>query len=107
MTALENTKENKEYIDGLQKIYLVGCWARYGIMEFPFAGEYREYDVGRGRKMEVPMVWDYDDCNGTSDAYYLRPIHRTTTGIVYDWTFDKEEAMAFAARKNKERGFEG
>ena len=30
---LECTPENRTYVESLPKIYLIGCWARYGIRE--------------------------------------------------------------------------
>ena len=98
--VLPNTQETKVYLESLPKIYLVACWAKYGVMEFPFAGRYK-YDKFRSYK-EVPLVYNYDDRNGTEDAYFLIPITFTTSGIIASWTFDRDEAYRIAEKKNKE-----
>ena len=38
--VLKNTLKTKKYLDKLPKIYLIACWASYGILEFPFTGKY-------------------------------------------------------------------
>lgn len=99
--VLPNTQETKEYLDSLPKIYLVVCWAKYGVDEFPFTGEYKD-DKFRGIK-KVPLVYQYDDHNGTDDSYYLRPITYTTTGAINSWTLDRDEAYRRAEVKNNEK----
>ena len=79
---LERNKENIEYLDSLPKIYLVATWAKTGVWEFPFTGKY-EFD--KWAQCEVPLVYQYDDFNGTCDNYYLRKITRTTTGLIIAW----------------------
>lgn len=96
--VLANCKETKEYLNSLKKIYLVACWAGYGVMEFPFSGKYKD------REHLQPLVWQYDDFNGVLDNYYLRPIEDTTTGSIYLWTFSKKDAWRIAKQKNAERG---
>ena len=98
---LPNTQETKEYLDSLPKVYLVACWAKWGVMDFPFSGKYK-YDSFRAHK-KVPLVYQYDDHNGTDDSYYLRPITYTTTGIINSWTLDKDEAYRRAEDKNNEK----
>lgn len=85
LTALPRTEEVQEYLKSLQRIYLVACWARYGVVEFPYSGK-TVYDKEHG---EVPLVWEYDDCNGTSDEYYLRKITDTTTASIWNWFYTK------------------
>ena len=98
--VLENTLKTKKYLDKLPKIYLIGCWAKYGVFDFPFAGKYA-FDKFRAKK-KVPLVYQYDDHNGTDDHYYLRLITETTTGSICGWTFDKKEAYRIAEKKNEE-----
>lgn len=85
--VLPNTKKTSEYLSKLPKMYLIAYWARWGITEFPFSGEY----ITRNGK-DYPLVWDYDDHNGTDDSFYLRPIDYTTTGYIIGWTQFKNEA---------------
>ena len=99
--VLPNTQETKKYLDSLPKIYLVACWAKYCVMEFPFTGE-SGYDKFRAKKY-VPIVYQYDDHNGTDDSYYLRLITETTTGAINGWTLDRDEAYRRAEVKNNEK----
>lgn len=97
--VLPNMTEVKDYLKSLPKIYLVTCWASYGVMEFPFACAYK---YSKRANKEVPLVWQHDDCNGTCDLYFLRSIVDTTTGSINCWVFDKKEAERIAENKNKE-----
>lgn len=95
--CLKNTPNTKAYLDSLPKIYLVGCWARYGVREYPFTGKYVQI-----KGISVPLVYDYDDCNGTCDNYYLRSLGHVTTGVIIMWTQDKRVADKVAELFNKE-----
>lgn len=95
---LDNSKETIDYLNSLKNVYLVACWAKYGVMEFPFSGKYKD------KEHLQPLVWQYDDFNGTSDNWYLRPIEDTTTGSIYLWTFSKEDAYRIAKQKNVKIG---
>lgn len=90
------TEDVREYLNSLPRVYLVATWAKTGFREFPFAGQY-EFDKYAQR--EVPLVYQYDDFNGTEDNYYLRKITCTTTGFI-GWTFDKEEAKKMVETEN-------
>ena len=102
--VLKNNKKTKAYLDSLPKIYLVACWAGYGVMEFPFTGKYVQDEYINN--ISVPLVYDYDDCNGTCDNWYLRKITNTTTGQIVVWTQSKSMASKFAELFNKEIGRE-
>ena len=94
---LENSEKTREYLNSLPRIYLVATWAHTGVWEFPFAGKY-EWD--KYAQCNVPMVYQYDDFNGTDDNYWLRKITYTTTGFIVGWSFDKEEAQRMADEEN-------
>lgn len=96
--VLPNNSKTEKYLAKLPKIYLVGCWARYGVMEFPFSGKYIINENG----ISIPLVYDYDDFNGTSDNWYLRPINLTTTGFIIVWTQCESVAERIAELYNKE-----
>ena len=101
--VLENTKETKEYLDSLPRIYLVVRYFGVAILEFPFTGKYEKAsEREKDHCKVVPLVYDYDDCNGTCDNYFLRKITDTTTGWIIDWCYTKEEAEELRAKKHKE-----
>ena len=95
---LKNTKKNKDKLAKLPKIYLVACWARYGVLEFPFSGRYKKIN-----KKPVPLVWDFDDHNGTYPEYVLRPITWTTTAAIRGWVRDEKQAKDTAEFCEKRR----
>lgn len=95
---LKNTKKNKDKLAKLPKIYLVACWARYGVLEFPFSGRYKKIN-----KKPIPLVWDYDDHNGTYPEYVLRPITWTTTAAIRGWLRDEQQAKDTAEFYEKRR----
>ncbi len=90
---LECTPENRTYVESLPKIYLIGCWARYGIRE---CANTLQVD-----KEGIPLVYDYNDHNGCYEEYELVPIHRVTTGQVYAWSTSKKAAQYVAYLMNE------
>lgn len=84
---LENNERTKKKLSKLDNIYLIGYWAKYGYMTFKDSGK-TTYD--KYTRSEIPLVWQYDDRNGTDDAYYLRPIYLTTTGLIVAWYKDED-----------------
>lgn len=101
--VLKNNKKTKAYLESLPKLYLVVQWAKYGIAEHYFTGKYTNIDG-----ISVPLVYDYDDYNGTSDNWYLRRIDHTTTGNIFMWTQSKAvaEKVAELMRADRERYLE-
>lgn len=97
--VLKNNKKTRAYLDSLPKIYLVACWAKYSVREYPFTGKY-EYD--KYYDISAPLVYQYNDCNGTCDNYYLRRITDTTSGSIIMWTQFKSVADKVAELFNKE-----
>ena len=95
---LKNTKKNKDKLAKLPKIYLVACWAHYGVLEFPFSGRYKKIN-----KKPIPLVWDFDDHNGTYPEYVLRPITWTTTAAIRGWVRDEQQAKDTAEFCEKRR----
>ena len=93
---LESTPETREYLESLPKIYMIACWAGYGVREFPFAGKHTTDGI--------PLVWDYDDQNGTCDYYFMRKLTYTTTGWIYAWTTSKRRAEEIVAALNEKAG---
>lgn len=90
---LNDTPKTKEFLNKLPKIYLIVKYVGIAILDFPFTGEYIEKDIrGNGIKEKVPLVYDWDDCNGTCDNWFLRPITSTTGGWILGWSEDRETA---------------
>lgn len=92
---LENTAETCEYLESLPKIYMIACWAKYGVQEFPFAGTIT--------KSGIVEVWEHVDYNGACDEWHRVPITYTTTGQIYAWTISKKRAEEIAAALNEKQ----
>ena len=95
--VLKNNKKTRAYLDSLPKIYLVGCWAKYGVREYPFTEKYFSENG-----FSIPLVYYYYDCNGTCDNYLLRRLDCVTSGAVIMWTQNKKVADKVAELLNKE-----
>ena len=89
-----NDPEITRILADCRTIYLIGCWAKYGYLPLPFAGKY---------KFTEPLVWMFNDHNGTYDEFILTPITKATTGMIIGWTFDEEEAKKKVAKLNEGR----
>ena len=94
--CLKNIAKSKAYLDKLPKIYAVCGWAKYGVMEYPFTEKYF-----RKNGYSIPLVYYYDDFNGTCDNYWLRRIDMTS-GTVVMWTQNKSVADKVAELFNKD-----
>lgn len=81
---LPNNQKTKKYLSKCKTIYVVCCWAKPLILKVKWSGKFD--------KNNYPLVWLYDDFNGVCDDYYLRPVTSTTSGIIYNWYFDKDQA---------------
>lgn len=77
----------------LPKIYLIGCWAHFGVREYPFSGKCTHDGI--------PLVWDYNDFNGTQDLYVLTKLTNVTSGAVFAWTTNRKVAESIATRLEK------
>lgn len=85
---ISSSKEAEARLSAMPKMYLVGYWGYYGVMVFPFSGKYERREGKMGYPIDVPLVYQYDDHNGTCSDYFLRPIDYTTTGQIILWTQD-------------------
>lgn len=89
---LPNSIKTSKKLSKLKTIYLIVCWARWGVLPLKFV----KYD-----KNDIPLVYNYEDHNGTADQYELMSIYHTTTGRIHSWTFDDIEANQIAKELNK------
>ena len=81
------TKRTSRKVEACKKVYLIVCYAQWCVREFPWTGKWEDF-----ADMPVPIVWDYDDHNGAFEEYAKRNIYYTTTGVIHDWTFNKNAA---------------
>lgn len=95
-TVLKDNEKTREFLNKLPKIYLVALWAHYGVRDFPFSGKYIKQNG-----IDVPLVYVFDDHNGTCDHYFLRPIIYTTTAHIFLWTQFKGSAEKVADALNE------
>lgn len=93
---LEYNDKNNKYIQSLRKVYLVGYWASYGVLEFPYSGKMVEDDLFG----MAPLVYDFDDHNGTYGEYVLRKINEVTSGGTITYCFNKEIAEMLVDKLN-------
>ena len=93
------TKKNTEKINKCQSIYIVVLYAKWGVREYKWTGKWKYSKLFNSYE---PIVYDYDDHNGTFEEYVKRPIHFVTTGWIIDWTFSKYAADRFAKLLNEE-----
>lgn len=91
----------KPWLEKKKKIYLVACWARWGVLECICAGG-KVYSACA--KQKVPYIWKYYDANGTKDIWIKVPITFATSGQIKAWTFDKAAAEKMARDLNNYRG---
>lgn len=94
----DNAKTRKK-LEKLPKIYYVGFWAHWGVRNEFLQG----FD-----KDEHPLVWYFNDHNGTYAEWVLTRLENTTTGTVACWAdegrWEKLVKIAIAledARKQK------
>lgn len=91
----------KSWLEKKKKIYLVACWARWGVLECIYAGG-KVYSARA--KQKVPYIWEYYDANGTMDIWIKVPITFATSGKIKAWTFDKAAAEKMAQDLNNYKG---
>lgn len=91
------TKRLQKKIDKCIPVYLIACWAHYGVREYKWTGKWVN---APGSDRPCPEVWYYDDHNGEYEEYYKTPILNVTTGWIIDWSFYKRSAEKIAEALN-------
>lgn len=94
---LKNNAKTTAYLNSLPTMYLVGCWARYGVQDFPWSGKYVK---NKHTGMMEPLVWVFSDFNGLDEKWRLVPIWYVTTGEIICWTESEERATRIASALN-------
>ena len=101
---LPDNQKTRDKLAKLPKIYLIACWAHYGVLEFPFSGKYKKVkDADSPLIRYIPLVWDFDDHNGVYPEYVLRPITWTTTAAIRGWVRNEQQARDTAEFCEKRR----
>ena len=101
---LPYNQKTKDKLAKLPKIYLIACWAHYGVLEFPFSGKYKKVKDADGPLIRyIPLVWDFDDHNGVYPEYVLRPTTWTTTAAIRGWVRNEQQAKDTAEFCEKRR----
>ena len=98
-TILKNSAKTQKYLEAKPIIYMVACWARWGVREYRF-----EKFKQKGASL-IPYVWDYNDHNGFADQYELIPLEHATIGRIFSWTFHEDSAKILAEALNNKFGF--
>lgn len=81
-----------------KNIYIVGFWARWGVLPVKYSG-----------KINIngdPLTICYTDCNGRQDLYYITPWYNETSGITIAYFFNEKQAISLANKLNKECNYE-
>ena len=101
---LPDNQKTRDKLAKLPKIYLIACWAHYGVLEFPFSGKYKKVKDADGPLIRyIPLVYDFDDHNGVYPEYVLRPITWTTTAAIRGWVRNEQQAKDTAEFCEKRR----
>ena len=101
---LPDNQKTRDKLAKLPKIYLIACWAHYGVVDFPFSGKYKKVKDADGPLIRyIPLVWDFDDHNGVYPEYVLRPITWTTTAAIRGWVRNEQQAKDTAEFCEKRR----
>ena len=101
---LPDNQKTRDKLAKLPKIYLIACWAHYGVLEFPFSGKYKKVKDADGPLIRyIPLVWDFDDHNGVYPEYVLRPITWTTTAAIRGLVRNEQQAKDTAEFCEKRR----
>lgn len=105
----DNEKTHKK-LAKMPDIYALHLWAGYGKGTYKFAGKYvkRKLSDPTNPKKKfiwmVPLVWHYNDHNGTYPEYILMPIDYVTTGQTIHWSFSERKIDWLAKILNKSIG---
>ena len=91
--VIKNTAQAKKCFETLPKLYGIFLWAKWGILEFPWAGTYN--------KDGIPLVYVYRDRNGECDEYYLDTINNASSGNFWGWYTNKDTAKEVQEKLNE------
>ena len=81
---LKDTNRVRRKLAKLPKICAIFVWYGCGYREYPFVG---------CDKDGMPLVYDFDDCNGMYPHYELFRLNQVSTGTLLCWTKDRNKAI--------------
>jgi hypothetical protein len=90
-------KEIKKKLESAVSVYLVVQWAKWCVKEYKWTGR---LICENGMSWIMPEVYHWTDHNGEYEEWYACPIHHTTSGAIYEWTFNKLAAEKLAETLN-------
>lgn len=73
-----------------KNIYIIGCWAHWGILTAKYSGQMD--------KDGNPLTIHFTDHNGLKEEYYIAPWYTETTGIVIGYSFNEKQAKSIVER---------
>lgn len=78
-------------------VYMVVQWAKWCVKECRWTGKLLQ---DNDSSWILPEVYHWTDHNGEYEQWYTCPIHHTTSGKMYEWTFNKLAAEKLAEALN-------
>ena len=90
-------EEIKKKLESAVSVYLVVQWAKWCVKEYKWTGRLLHND---NMPWIMPEVYHWTDHNGEYEEWYVCPIHHTTSGAIYEWTFNKSAAEKLAEALN-------
>lgn len=92
----------EKQVENCKKVYLVYAGTTsFHFGEYPFAGKFaKDEQLGYS-----PLVYNFDDCNGTDFVYEVMPISEVTTFAPLVYTFDFYTAQRIVSVLNNEPEF--
>lgn len=94
-THLPDNERTKRRLEQLPQIHILVKYAWYAVYSAPYA--YTKVIDGD----PVPMVYVFDDHNGTYAEWKLIPATYVTTGGVYCWSIHENVIKKIAEHENK------
>ena len=93
-----NWKSKRNYKKSFkaQSIYAVVICGKWCVRSYKFTGKW-EWD--ERCKEWVPLVYHHIDFNGTCDEWVVTKITDTTSGVMVNWTFNRDRADAWVWEK--------
>ena len=93
----KKNKKLEKKAKAAQSVYLVVRYAKWCVKEYKWTGRFMQRDE---IPWIMPEVYHWTDHNGEYDQWYACSICNTTSGQMYEWTFNKLAAQKLADALN-------